>query len=110
MSFGKKIAVIRKEQGFSQDELAKKVGIISITIGRYERDEIKPSVDTAAKIADALNVSLDYLVGSSDSVLEKGLVKKINDIQKLSTDDKNVVIKLIDAFLRDTNTKQAYAH
>ena len=109
MSFGKKIATLRKEKGFSQDELAKKVGIISITIGRYERDEINPSVDTAAKIADALNVSLDYLVGNADTVLEKSMVKKITDIQKLSTDDKNVVIKLIDAFLRDTNAKQAYA-
>ncbi|MFN0082706.1 MAG: helix-turn-helix domain-containing protein [Ferruginibacter sp.] len=109
MSFGKKIATLRKEKGFSQDELAKKVGIISITIGRYERDEINPSVDTAAKIAEALNVSLDYLVGNADTVLEKSMVKKITDIQKLSTDDKNVVIKLIDAFLRDTNAKQAYA-
>ena len=109
MSFGERIAVIRKKKGLSQDELAKKVGTISVTIGRYERDEIKPSVDVAAKIAGALDTSLDYLVGNSDEVLEKTLVKKITDIQKLSNDDKNVVIKLIDAFLRDTITKKAYA-
>lgn len=109
MSFGGKISAARKKKGLSQDELAKKVGTISVTIGRYERNEIKPSIDIAAKIADALEVSLDYLVGNSDSVLEKTLVKKITDIQKLSADDKNVVIKLIDAFLRDTNTKKAYA-
>lgn len=109
MSFGEKIATIRKKKGLSQEELAKKVGIISVTIGRYERDEIKPSIDTAAKIAEALDTSLDYLVGNSDAVLEKTLVKKITDIQKLSNDDKNVVIKLIDAFLRDTIAKKAYA-
>jgi transcriptional regulator with XRE-family HTH domain len=109
MSFGEKVAAIRKKKGLSQDELAKKVGTISVTIGRYERDEIKPSVDVAAKIAEALETSLDYLVGNSDAVLEKNLVKKITDIQKLSSDDKNVVLKLIDAFLRDATAKKAYA-
>lgn len=54
---------------------------IAVTIGRYERNEIKPSIAIATKIADALGVSLDYLVGSSDAVLEKALVKKITDIQ-----------------------------
>jgi transcriptional regulator with XRE-family HTH domain len=109
MTFGEKIASQRKKKGFSQDDLAKQVGIISITIGRYERDEITPAVDTAAKIAEALEVSLDYLAGNADAVLEKALVKKINDIQKLPEEDKNTVIKLLDAFLRDHKAKKAYA-
>ena len=76
MSFGDNLSVIRKKKELSQSQLAKKVGIISITIGRYERNEIKPSIDIASKIASALDVSLDYLVGISDSVLEKSLVKQ----------------------------------
>lgn len=78
------------------------VGTIAVTIGRYERSEIKPSIDIATKIADALDVSLDYLVGSTDEVLEKSLVQKISDIQKLPEDKKNVVMTLIDAFLKQT--------
>lgn len=31
-------------------------------IGRYERDEVTPSVEVASKLADVLDVSLDYLV------------------------------------------------
>lgn len=102
MTFGENVASARKKKGISQGELAKKVGTIAVTIGRYERNEIKPSVDIAAKIADALDVSLDYLVGSTDMVLEKSLLKKISDIQKLPEDKKNVVMELLDSFLKQT--------
>lgn len=102
MSFGNNVATARKKRGLSQEELAKKVGTISVTIGRYERGEIKPSIDIASKIADALDVSLDFLVGNTDIALEKSLLKKITDIQKLPDDKKNVVMSLLDAFLKQT--------
>jgi Predicted transcription factor, homolog of eukaryotic MBF1 len=108
MTFGENIAAARKKKGFSQEELAKKAGTIAVTIGRYERGEIKPSIDMAAKIAEILDVSLDYLVGSCDVVSDKSLIKKINEIQKLPEEDKACVFKMIDAFLRDNKTKQAY--
>jgi len=72
----------------SQDEVGKLVGVHGAVIGRYERNEIKPSIDIATKIADVLDVSLDYLVGNTDTVLEKDLLKKITDIQKLPEDKK----------------------
>jgi transcriptional regulator with XRE-family HTH domain len=109
MTFGENIAAARKKKGLSQEELAKRAGTIAVTIGRYERGEIKPSIDIAAKIAEILDVSLDYLVGSADVVTEKSLVKKINEIQKLPEEDKNCVFKMIDAFLRDNKAKQAYS-
>ena len=109
MSFGENVSAARKKKGFSQDELGKMVGTIAVTIGRYERNEIKPSIDVATKIADALDVSLDFLVGSSDAVLEKSLVKKITAIQQLPEEDKICVIKMLDAFLRDHKAKQAYS-
>lgn len=73
-----------------------------IPYGRYERNEIKPSIDIATKIADVLDVSLDYLVGNTDTTLEKDLLKKIIDIQKLPEDKKNVVMELLDSFLKQT--------
>lgn len=109
MSFGENAASARKRKGLSQDELAKKVGTIAVTIGRYERNEMKPSIDIATKMADALDVSLDYLTGASDTLLDKSLVKKIADIQNLPDEQKNVVTALLDAFLRDFKAKQAYS-
>lgn len=45
----------------NQADLGKAVGVSREIIGRYERNEVLPSVEVAAKIAKALEVSLDYL-------------------------------------------------
>ena len=109
MTFGKRMGDVRKQKKMSQDELAKVIGTISVTVGRYERDEVKPSVEVASKIAEALEVSLDYLAGNSNVLLEKNIVKRITDIQQLPTDDKAHLFALMDAFLRDHKAKKAYA-
>lgn len=82
---------------------------MSVMVGRYERDEVKPSIDTAAKIADALGVSLDYISGNTSQLLEKNIIKRITDIQQLPVDDKVHLFALMDAFLRDHKAKKAYA-
>lgn len=71
-------------------------------IGRYERDEVKPSIEVAKGLAEALEASLDYLVGSTDTLLDNAVVKKILDIQKLKPNDKHHVFALLDAFLKQT--------
>ena len=63
----------------------------------------------AKKIADALEVSLDYLVGNSDLLLEKNVVNKIMDIQKLGTEDKAHVLAMFDAFLQSQKAKKVFA-
>jgi len=56
----------------------------------------------ATQLAEALGVSLDYLVGSTDVLLEKSIVAKILDIQKLKENDRQHVFALLDAFLKQT--------
>jgi transcriptional regulator with XRE-family HTH domain len=102
MTLGQNITALRKKLKFSQNDLGKTVGTSGDIIGRYERDEVKPSIEVAIKIADALQVSLDYLVGNTDIVLEKDLLKKITDIQKLPDNKRNVVMELLDSFLKQT--------
>ncbi len=67
-------------------------------------------MEVAAKIADVLEVSLDYLAGNTNQLLEKNIVKRITDIQKLPAEDKAHLFALMDAFLRDHKAKKAYAH
>ena len=59
------MVTLRKRKNLSQGELGKHVGTSGDIIGKYERDEVKPSIEVASKIADALEVSLDYLVGKT---------------------------------------------
>lgn len=109
ITFGNRLSQVRKEKKISQDALAKRIGQHGAVIGRYERDEVKPSIEIAARIADALDVSLDYLVGSTDLLLDKGIINRIQDIQKLDTENRDHLFALMDAFLRDYKARQAYS-
>lgn len=109
MSFGKRLLEARKRKGISQDELAKHLGTKGPAIGRYERDEMKPSIEVAAKMAELLDVSLDYLMGKTDVLLDGKILNRIIEIQKLSADEQKTVFSFLDAFLRDTKTRKAYA-
>ena len=109
MSFGKRLVEARKKKGFSQEEVANRLNTKAPVIGRYERDEAKPSIEAAARLANLLEVSLDYLVGNSDIEVNTNMLNRVLQLQTLNEDDKNTALKLLDAFLRDSKTKQAYA-
>ena len=90
--------------------MAKAVGTSAPIIGRYERNEIKPSIETAKKIADVLNVTVDYLIGGSDlMVLDRDMISRMEAIEKLPQEDKSKVYYFIDMVLRDAKARQAYA-
>ncbi|NQX85042.1 MAG: hypothetical protein HRT67_03930 [Flavobacteriaceae bacterium] len=61
------------------------------------------------KIANALKVSLDFLVGNTDLELDTETLKRVEDISKLSDDNKKHIYILLDALIRDFKTKEAYA-
>jgi transcriptional regulator with XRE-family HTH domain len=109
MSFGKRLAELRKKAGMSQEDLAAKLGTQGPAIGRYERETAKPTIEVAAKISKILGVSLDYLVGNTDIELNADTLDRIQQVDKLSGENKKVVYTLLDAFIRDVKTKQAYA-
>ena len=109
MEFGKRLSQIRKEKKLSQGQLAKMVGIHANVLGRYERGEARPFVEMAAKLAKALEVSLDYLVGNSDLKFDEETINRIVKLQALKEDEKNTIYKIVDAYLRDTKTREAYA-
>ncbi len=111
MEIGKIIATLRDKKGFSQTELADKSGVSRVMIGKYERGEAIPSIDAAKKIADALEVSLDYLVGEGiNSKLDKQALKRLQDLELLEDDKKKTLFDLIDTYIRDAKARKAYAH
>ena len=109
MDFGDNMMLIRKKKGLSQAALGKAIGTSGDVIGRYERGDIKPSIEVVVKIADALEVSVDFLIGKTDLQLDKEAVQRLVDISKLPNENKNYVLDLIDMALRDFKAKKAYA-
>lgn len=89
--------------------LSKKLDMQGAVIGRYERDEVKPSIEVAAKIAQALGVSLDYLVGNTDMLLQADVIKRIQDIQNLPDKDRDHLYYVVDNILQNVKAKKAFA-
>jgi transcriptional regulator with XRE-family HTH domain len=102
MSFGKRLLEARKKKGISQEELAEKLRTKGPVVGRYERDEMKPSIETAAKIANLLDVSLDWLAGHTDLELDKGMLQRIQEVTKMRPKEREHVFALLDAFIATT--------
>ncbi len=60
----KNLKELRKQKGWSQERLARESDISYNTLIKLEQKNIKnPKIETVIKLADALNVSLDKLVG-----------------------------------------------
>jgi transcriptional regulator with XRE-family HTH domain len=110
MTIGEHIMLLRKQKGLSQAALGKKIGTSGDIIGRYERNIMTPSIDVIIKIADTLGISIDYLVGKTNLVLDKNALKRLEDISTLSDENKLFIFRMIDMALRDLKTGQAYAN
>ena len=108
MSFDKRLGELRKTKKLSQGQLADKAGIHANILGRYERGEAKPSIDIALKLAETLEVSLDYLVGKDDMLMDQGIISKVLMIQKLPEKDREHILFTLEAMLRDAKARAAY--
>lgn len=97
IEFGEKLKRLRKEKGLTQEQLATLIGVKNSVISFYEVGDRTPSPEVVKKLAVALHVSSDYLLGieRSESV----------DISGLDEEDIALVRTLIDTLRRKNNTK-----
>ncbi|MCK9292230.1 MAG: helix-turn-helix transcriptional regulator [Arcobacteraceae bacterium] len=105
ISFGKKLTECRKAKGLSQAKLAKQLGVHHTIIGRYERDEVKPTIDIVKKIAAELDTTVGYLLGETDKqnvLKDPKMLKRIQDIENLPTKDRESLLLTIDNFIKAT--------
>jgi transcriptional regulator with XRE-family HTH domain len=101
----------RKAKGLSQKELADLFNTSHTTIGKYERDEMTPSIDVAKKISKYLNTTIGYLLGETQDMnvlKDPDMLKRLNDIAVLPENDKNNILYTIDNLLAAAKTRLAY--
>ena len=67
MSFdvGERIREFRKQAGLNQDQLAELSSLNRVTVAKYESGKVEPGAKALSRIADALEVSVDILLGRS---------------------------------------------
>lgn len=61
-NFAKRLAKLRKEKGYTQSELADKIGVSNKSVSRWETGEGYPDISVLVDLADALDVSVDVLL------------------------------------------------
>lgn len=111
-SFGKKLRECRETKGISQNEVAKLLNTNHSIIGKYERDEVKPTVDVVKKLADTLDTTVGYLLGETQDqniLKDQDMLKRLNDINELPDKDKENILYTMDGLIRDAKTRQAYS-
>ena len=112
MTFGKKIALLRKDLGLSQTELAKNLNTSVSVISRYERDEMIPSVDTAKKLAELLGSTVGYLLGETDNAnlyKDPAMLQRLSDLENMQNDDKTHILHVLDNFIKAVKLKNIAA-
>ncbi|WP_097043764.1 MULTISPECIES: helix-turn-helix domain-containing protein [Flavobacteriaceae] len=110
-TFGKRLRDCRKERGLSQNEVAKLLNTNHSVIGKYERDDVNPSIDAVKRLAELLDTTVAYLVGEADTnelFKNADMLRRLKDISELPEQDREAILYNIDALLRDAKTRLAY--
>lgn len=93
---GKKIKILRKVRGLTQDQLAEKLSIGRATISNYEIGRRSPSIKELERIASILGVGLDYFgVAQSDITDLIARAKLLFNDKDISPEDKEKAYKEI---------------
>lgn len=69
MKFNERLKELREKNNLTQEQLAKISGVSSRMIQRYEYGTSRPRLDAAEKIAKALNITTDELLGNADMLV-----------------------------------------
>ena len=105
MSLKENMKRMRKNKNWSQGDLADRIGTHLTHINRIEKGKINPSLVVASKIAEALEVSLDYLISENEEdfkevrIEDKSLAQRIKLIDQLDQEDRRALIRVIDSML-----------
>ncbi len=82
---GRRVRKQRTQMGWTQEALAERVNVSTSFIGHVERGTRKASLETLVAIANALNVSLDYLLASSmDNSIIGPVPQKLSETQRVA--------------------------
>jgi transcriptional regulator with XRE-family HTH domain len=104
-ALGRNLAGVRKERGFTQVELAERLGIIQALVSDYERGKLRLSAEMAVRFAHALGVPLDRLLGSGaapprEAAPRRRVLRRLQMIEKLPRSQQAALLTTIDNFLK----------
>lgn len=101
----------RKNKNMSQQNLAEIAKVHYTNIGKYERNEAVPSSAVLNRIAQALELSSDYLMNVTigdkayNEIKEQELLIQFKKIDKMPEDKKSLLKEFLDSFIFKTTVQ-----
>lgn len=105
MPFAKKLSKLRKEKGFTQQGLAKKVGVGIAQLRRYESGKSSPTLEVIKNIVKTLGISADELIFdknegvASAKILDSKLLEQFEMISRMSPHDQDAIKTILESMI-----------
>ena len=110
-----RIKILREKSGYTQVELADRIGVSKSQFIRYETNDVQPPADKLNNLAEALETTVDYLINGAKNEKAKSTLKNsellhlFSEIDGLPEQEQAVMMRVIAAYIRDYKTRQAYS-
>ncbi len=98
MKFGDKLIELRKKNGYSQEELAEKLGVSRQSISKWESNNTYPETDKIIQIANLFDCSMDDLINDKITEVETRKRKNRNNVKKVWNSFLEFITNTIDMF------------
>lgn len=95
IGFDKKLKECGETKGLSRSEVANSLNTNHSIVGKYERDEVKPTVDVVKRLADVLETTVGFPIGKSEEMnvlKDPGMLKRLNDLVSLPQKDREGIL------------------
>jgi transcriptional regulator with XRE-family HTH domain len=104
IQIGKRLASIRKSCGFTQSQIAERIGVTQWVITSYEIGRAGISADVLARLCSVLKCSADTIIGlrqdSNAEIPNLRFIKRIKNIEQLPINQQKALLQTIDMFLK----------
>ena len=110
--FTERLKQLRQARSLSQTRLAELLGVLPRTYNRWERGGHVPHAEMLVKIADALQVSVDELLGRRDAITEPkirnpDLHQLVQEVDELPDEEQRALIVVMDGLVRSSRVAKA---
>lgn len=98
----KNLKALRKAKGISQQKLAESIGVSQQAINQYENDKVEPDLENLIRLSDALEVSVDILIGhqvlnpSTENLVTSEEYTLIENMRSFGSSDKKMIKRIIE--------------
>lgn len=109
MNFSQKLQLIRKNKGFTQEELAGKLDVSRQAVAKWESGQVYPDISNLIQISRLFNVTVDYLVKDQECIVSC-LDDKETDIDRLVEFRLEANVNTYAAYMNETDSTRLDSH